>query len=334
MAADLSRLHSSPPFCPFPVDCPLLPSPGLTSSDALTSSDEDHHCLAHLTCQMANHMLLEQSHVVRHKPPSLPAAAIACRDMPRWADLFTDSPQSSLWPSSGSSYCGKKASVPAYKSPPPEGYPIWDARPAYEPGTVENPDKIAPGLRWNQTLPSDNAKWTKEEKPSDIRPERAPKQGDSGKRKPRAKNNQWKTRKGECYVGLSLQHQQRKEAVSPGDDLKTRSVGGGSTGTGVFLPKTGGKMGKTEQGRKQPRGGGGGGCSTVLIPARVAQALLIHFSKMGHHPQPQPSPVLDGVPDSSGGGGWDQQKSQTRPLAEEPAIDYCNEMGLPQEWMY
>ncbi|RZB84260.1 hypothetical protein D0Y65_032589 [Glycine soja] len=50
---------------------------------------------------------------------------------------------------------------------------------------------------------------------------------------------------------------------------------GSRGGTGVFLPRGGGATTPSESTNKQ-----GKGCSTVLIPARVVQALQLHFDQM------------------------------------------------------
>ncbi|KAF2311941.1 hypothetical protein GH714_027502 [Hevea brasiliensis] len=70
----------------------------------------------------------------------------------------------------------------------------------------------------------------------------------------------------------NLQQQQRTGSEMTAFFLGESGSRSGSCGTGVFLPRG---IGNTcESSKKQ-------GCSTVLIPARVVQALKLHFDKMG-----------------------------------------------------
>ncbi|XP_039041566.1 uncharacterized protein LOC120180261 [Hibiscus syriacus] len=96
----------------------------------------------------------------------------------------------------------------------------------------------------------------------------------------------------------------------------------GSSGTGVFLPR--GIGGNPTESRKKQ------GCATVLIPARVVQALKLHFEKTG-------------VPTRSNNSGFPLQhdaceSGRNHSLHKGPskaalAIN-LQEMSLPQEWTY
>ncbi|RVX13612.1 hypothetical protein CK203_010052 [Vitis vinifera] len=96
-----------------------------------------------------------------------------------------------------------------------------------------------------------------------------------------------------------------------------------SAGTGVFLPR---RFGNASDSRKKP------GCSTVLLPARVVQALNLNFEDMGSHSQPH----------FNGGVAPDYEalmarrnaliSQQKRNLRPEGTMNH--EIRLPQEWTY
>ncbi|XP_054810964.1 uncharacterized protein LOC129312404 isoform X1 [Prosopis cineraria] len=97
----------------------------------------------------------------------------------------------------------------------------------------------------------------------------------------------------------------------------------GSCGTGVFLPRV--NTAPPESRKKS-------GCSTVLIPARVVQALQLHFDQMAATAGPKAGgfPPLQEVLVSNKDGMFSLQKRQSR---KEPA-SLQNETRLPQEWTY
>lgn len=101
---------------------------------------------------------------------------------------------------------------------------------------------------------------------------------------------------------------------------------GSRGGTGVFLPR-GGSTTPSESTNKQ-----GKGCSTVLIPARVVQALQLHFDQMAATSGPKAGgfPPLHDVLVSNRDGMYSLQKRQSR---NSPA-SIQNDMILPQEWTY
>ncbi|XVF05425.1 hypothetical protein REPUB_Repub05bG0171100 [Reevesia pubescens] len=83
-------------------------------------------------------------------------------------------------------------------------------------------------------------------------------------------NNPW-------YTQQQQQEQQQSNQQQAGSDMRAVFLDAsgsrnGSSGTGVFLPRVIGTPGESR--KKQ-------GCPTVLIPARVVQALKLHFDKTG-----------------------------------------------------
>ncbi|KAL5580902.1 hypothetical protein UlMin_013344 [Ulmus minor] len=99
----------------------------------------------------------------------------------------------------------------------------------------------------------------------------------------------------------------------------------GSSGTGVFLPCV---IGDTSQSRSKKRG-----CSPVLIPAKVMQALKVHFDRFGQlSPQNASNFPLQHDSYNAGRSGiYSQKKRQSRAVV--PAMN-GNEVGLPQDWTY
>ncbi|CAI8592282.1 unnamed protein product [Vicia faba] len=102
---------------------------------------------------------------------------------------------------------------------------------------------------------------------------------------------------------------------------------GSRNGTGVFLPRSG-TVAPSESNKKK-----GKGCSTVLIPARVVQALQQHFDKTAAIPG---GPKVVGFPpltdlvvsDKEGMYSLENQQST------KAAKDVQDDMILPQEWTY
>lgn len=125
-----------------------------------------------------------------------------------------------------------------------------------------------------------------------------------------------------AWPPLQHQHQQSSSGMRAvflgGSGLKRESAG-----TGVFLPR---RFGNASDSRKKP------GCSTVLLPARVVQALNLNFEDMGSHSQPH----------FNGGVAPDYEalmarrnaliSQQKRNLRPEGTMNH--EIRLPQEWTY
>lgn len=103
-----------------------------------------------------------------------------------------------------------------------------------------------------------------------------------------------------------------------GSGSETKSSSGG---TGVFLPQ---KIGHASESRKKQ------GCSTVLIPARVVQALKQHFDKVG-----VPSRFNRDFPLQDDGLLGLNNNSSSNSQQQQPApVSYHQEIALPQEWTY
>ncbi|XP_021278037.1 serine/threonine-protein kinase pakD [Herrania umbratica] len=145
---------------------------------------------------------------------------------------------------------------------------------------------------------------------------------DNGQKAASDSNNPWYTRQQQ-----QQQQQQQQSNQQAGSDMRAVFLNAsgsrnGSCGTGVFLPRG---IGTPCESRKKQ------GCATVLIPARVLQALKLHFEKTG-----VPSRFNSGFPlehDASVSGRnsmYSQQKRQPRTV---PALNH-QDVGLPQEWTY
>ncbi|XP_022753815.1 uncharacterized protein LOC111302142 [Durio zibethinus] len=133
-------------------------------------------------------------------------------------------------------------------------------------------------------------------------------------------NNPW-------YNLQQQQQQQQQSNQQAGSDMRAVFLNAsgsrnGSCGTGVFLPRG---IGACCESRKKQ------GCATVLIPARVVQALKLHFEKTG-----VPSRFSNGFPlehDASASGRNRMYSQQNRQSRTVPAMNH-QEIGLPQEWTY
>lgn len=98
---------------------------------------------------------------------------------------------------------------------------------------------------------------------------------------------------------------------------------GSRSGTGVFLPRAGTVVAPSESTKKK-----GKGCSTVLIPARVVQALQLHFDKTA--PKVVGVPPLRDLVLNHREGMFSLENHQST----KAATDVQNDMILPQEWTY
>ncbi|KHN25236.1 uncharacterized protein LOC114378344 [Glycine soja] len=145
--------------------------------------------------------------------------------------------------------------------------------------------------------------------------------------------------RGKNHGQISQQFQKKVKGIDDGCDKGWRTrppwhnrshqqagSRGKSCGTGVFLPC--GRTSAPLESRKRPDKG----CSTVLIPARVVQALQLHFEQRAATSGPKPGgfPPLHDVLVSNRDGMYSLQKRQSR---YKPA-HIQNEMILPQEWTY
>lgn len=125
-------------------------------------------------------------------------------------------------------------------------------------------------------------------------------------------------------------HQQtgsEMQAIFPGSSGSRAT----SCGTGVFLPRAGTNAPSSSESRnKRP---GNKGCPTVLIPARVVQALQLHFDQIAATSGPtKPAgfPALNDVLVNNRNGLYSLQKRQSRRKPEHVQ----NDMILPREWTY
>ncbi|KAF7805415.1 uncharacterized protein G2W53_037576 [Senna tora] len=114
------------------------------------------------------------------------------------------------------------------------------------------------------------------------------------------------------------------KAHQPGSGMRAVFLGSrsGSCGTGVFLPRG---TSSPSDSRKKP----GKGCSTVLIPARVVQALQLHFEQMA---KAGGLPPLNDVLVSNNDGMYSLQKQESR--KEPQPANIHKDMMLPPEWTY
>ncbi|KAJ6362945.1 hypothetical protein OIU78_003187 [Salix suchowensis] len=133
----------------------------------------------------------------------------------------------------------------------------------------------------------------------------------------------------------STQQQQQQQSNSQGGSgmravfLGNPGIKRECAGTGVFLPR---QLGARTESRKKP------GCSTVLLPAKVVQALNLNLEGMGA--QAQFGPQFNGgfvtYSDAAVRVHHDNllshQKQQRSSSRSQPAMN--KEVRLPQEWTY
>ncbi|CAL9765154.1 unnamed protein product [Musa acuminata subsp. burmannicoides] len=104
-----------------------------------------------------------------------------------------------------------------------------------------------------------------------------------------------------------------------------------SAGTGVFLPRT---VGKKIEPRKKT------GCSTVLVPDRVVQALNLNLKEFAAQPRFPGGFVLthDALVGRSSAGLSHQRRKHNLTASPTPdaavATAATHDIGLPQEWTY
>lgn len=132
---------------------------------------------------------------------------------------------------------------------------------------------------------------------------------------------------GNCTRTLPRPHLPRLAPLqtSGGGMMQAVFLGGSGSrsGTGVFLPRAGTVVASSESTKKK-----GKGCSTVLIPARVVQALQLHFDKTA--PKVVGVPPLRDLVLNHREGMFSLENHQST----KAATDVQNDMILPQEWTY
>ncbi|CAH8311094.1 unnamed protein product [Eruca vesicaria subsp. sativa] len=123
--------------------------------------------------------------------------------------------------------------------------------------------------------------------------------------------------KGSGHVDLAPSAWPQRRSVFLGDRTGKR----GSTGTGVFLPRSVNQTSPVTAETRQKHTLG-----TVLVPARVAQVLNLHES-MGHQPAVRSSASLNDV-------SW-RQRSNNGGYSSQMKIEHAvSEPRLPSEWAY
>ncbi|XP_019198138.1 PREDICTED: uncharacterized protein LOC109191910 isoform X2 [Ipomoea nil] len=138
--------------------------------------------------------------------------------------------------------------------------------------------------------------------------------------------------------------QQSQQQQLPGSGMRAvflgNPAGGGGakrecSGTGVFIPR---RTGNPSESRKKP------GCSTVLLPDRVVQALNLNVADSHHPPQglqPRFNANAAAFTHDYDGAGLRNHRSNAAVLAQpkkhnppQGMAKHHHELRLPQEWTY
>ncbi|KAM7496489.1 hypothetical protein LguiA_020903 [Lonicera macranthoides] len=128
-----------------------------------------------------------------------------------------------------------------------------------------------------------------------------------------------------------LRTKQQFHPIAAGSGMRAVFLGGTgsrstSSGTGVFLPR--GDNAVAPESRKRT------GCSTVLIPARVLQALEVHFNNVDTNGGPNFTPAYKNQHDVVVVGCVRGQQKRQLDNQTRPTMNYDKETQLPQEWTY
>ncbi|CAI9783292.1 unnamed protein product [Fraxinus pennsylvanica] len=124
--------------------------------------------------------------------------------------------------------------------------------------------------------------------------------------------------------------QQSQKQQQPGSGMRALFLGDPGTkkertGTGVFLPR---RVGAPTETRKKP------GCSTVLLPDRVVQALNLNLESM----DPQPPNRANGnfTPDYAAAVKYRNNVVMAQQRKNQRSVPVTNQdhLRLPQEWTY
>ncbi|CAN4098800.1 unnamed protein product [Withania somnifera] len=120
-----------------------------------------------------------------------------------------------------------------------------------------------------------------------------------------------------------------------GADMRAIFIGGsgsinGSSGTGVFLPRTINNPNPTTAARPKKKSGR----STVLIPARVLQALQQHFNHMDPLSQSSMCAVSPTHLPQNENETENLVSNENQHSEDETSVINDQEMQLPQEWIY
>ncbi|KAI6671058.1 hypothetical protein NL676_005943 [Syzygium grande] len=295
------------------------------------SSYEDDEYIAELTRQMAHRMLQEDDDDdVKHSVLS-----------PAWG--LAGSPPSTLWSPFAANQSIKNLSCP-------ESDRAWDIshdlshqfekmmsfdeqepqnrdfhQNFYDPAPLDHSISVRPS---SQALSNGGITANEFDR---VQPERVAKQSRSKNRKKRGGNGGTATASTAPPPSATTHRQAQRQALRrAGSGMRAVFLGGsgpgnGSSGTGVFLPRGAGN--DPSESRKKPR------CSTVLIPARVAHALMVHYDKMGAQSRPGVSYFHPQHDAATSGSSTDSNLQQERQSETAPALNQ-SDVDLPQEWIY
>ncbi|XP_062085065.1 uncharacterized protein LOC133791162 [Humulus lupulus] len=343
-------------------------SPVSSSPDQSETDQKDDYCIAELTRDQMIHDLFDPDDDKRCRFPGLissPGKLNKTRDFRGWGSNMT---RVGAWSLLGSSYGSPEMSsqepTPVVeKRQFPWDYSSFEITSKLEDLNISNEGSKHLTSNQNQSLPTSNLTTSgfRRNQPQTIdqiqairyrklKEELIPKQKSSGKRVtlnqeqnhhlPFVKKDRPTPNRHPWVSPVNPKQLQQKQPMGSG--MRAVFLGGsgsasGSSGTGVFLP---GVMGETSQSRKKR------GCSPVLIPAKVMQALKVHFDRMDNNMSGQnttdffPVQQHDIIINSSkrNGNKYSQKKGQSRAA---PAMhqhqhqhQHQNEMGLPQDWTY
>ncbi|XP_039052383.1 uncharacterized protein LOC120194049 [Hibiscus syriacus] len=304
-----------------------------TESSREEEEEEDDY-IGELTRQMAQYMLPDEDKV--GKPWDLPG-----------------SPESTLWSQFGSNLNSPVG--PSREPSPPltpmvenfEKMKINEETARYNQGepfsTTSNSIQVSGGnLNAKKSLIDDQIRAIQFYR---LKQEQAMKQTEQKLQKPRTKH--YHQGRGRVLGGFNNGHKAAPNSNNPWYNLpQPQQLQQGNQQTGshmraVFLNASGSRSGSSGTGVFLPRGIGGNptesrkkqGCATVLIPARVVQALKLHFEKTGVPTRSNNS----GFPpqhDACGSGRNHNKHSLHKgPSKAAPAMN-LQEMCLPQEWTY
>lgn len=317
---------------------PSMSGSGMTTpsgSEVTTESsyEDDDDYMAELTRQMAQRMLQEDDDDDIYRSVLSPAWGLA------------GSPPSTLWSAFAANQSSKNASFP-------ESDRAWDIsqdlsdqfekmmsldeqepqnhnfrQNLCDPAALDNASSVHPS---SQALSNGEIMASEFDR---VQLERVGKQTRPKNRKKRGGNGGAATARAAPSPSPMTQRQAQRQEFRRAGSSGMRAVflggsgsGNGSSGTGVFLPRGAGN--DPPESRKKTR------CSTVLIPARVAHALMVHHDKMGTQSRPSVGyfpPKHDAATSGRSTGPSLQQKCQSEAVAPDPNQ---GDIDLPHEWMY
>lgn len=321
---------------------PSMSGSGMTTpsgSEVTTESsyEDDDDYMAELTRQMAQRMLQEDDDDDIYRSVLSPAWGLA------------GSPPSTLWSAFAANQSSKNASFP-------ESDRAWDIsqdlsdqfekmmsldeqepqnhnfrQNLCDPAALDNASSVHPSsqaLSNGEIMASEFDRVQLERVGKQTRPKNRKKRGGNGG----AATATATARAAPSPSPMTQRQAQRQEFRRAGSSgmravfLGGSGSGNGSSGTGVFLPRGAGN--DPPESRKKTR------CSTVLIPARVAHALMVHHDKMGTQSRPSVGyfpPKHDAATSGRSTGPYLQQKCQSEAVAPDPNQ---GDIDLPHEWMY